>query len=132
MKSNRQQLMIGWSGTMSPEKEVTPAPVSPLPADSSPGTMLLTIVLSVIAGSADVISFLGLGGLFVAQVTGNLILIAAHIVIANAVSLARLLSVPVFILALGLTSMLAAGLEARGLASRSEERRVRKEDDLRW
>jgi uncharacterized membrane protein YoaK (UPF0700 family) len=78
---------------------------------------LLPFVLSLIAGSADVISFLGLGRLFVAHVTGNLILTAAHIVTGTAVSFAQLLSVPVFILALGLTRLLVAGLEAVGLAS---------------
>ena len=37
------------------------------------GTTLLTFVLSVIAGSVDVIGFLGLGALFIAHVTGNLV-----------------------------------------------------------
>ena len=40
---------------------------------------LLPAVLSVIAGSCDVIGFLGLGGLFTAHVTGNLVILAAHI-----------------------------------------------------
>lgn len=39
-------------------------------------------MLSVTAGSADVISFLGLGGLFVAHITGNLVLLAAYLVAA--------------------------------------------------
>ena len=34
-------------------------------------------MLSLTAGSADVISFLGLGGLFVAHITGNLVILAA-------------------------------------------------------
>ena len=70
-----------------------------------------------IAGSIDVISFLGLGGLFAAHITGNLILIAAHIVSGTAVSPQHLLSVPVFIAVLGLTRLLVAGLEAAGLSS---------------
>ena len=70
-----------------------------------------------IAGSADVIGFLGLGGLFIAHITGNLILIAAHIVSGSEVSPSHLLSVPVFIAVLGLTRLLVAGLEAAGLAS---------------
>ena len=41
---------------------------------------VLPTVLSVTAGSADVISFLGLGSLFVAHITGNLVILAAHIV----------------------------------------------------
>jgi len=78
---------------------------------------MLPSVLSMIAGSVDVISFLGLGGLFAAHITGNLILIAAHIVSGTAVSPQHLLSVPVFIAVLGLTRLLVAGLEATGLAS---------------
>jgi hypothetical protein len=35
-------------------------------------------LLSVVAGSADVIRLLGLGGLFTAHVTGNLAILAAH------------------------------------------------------
>jgi hypothetical protein len=42
------------------------------------GTKLLTFVLSVIAGSVDVIGFLGLGALFIAHITGNLVVLAAR------------------------------------------------------
>jgi uncharacterized membrane protein YoaK (UPF0700 family) len=63
-----------------------------------------------IAGSVDVISFLG-------HITGNLILIAAHIVSGTGVSPVQLLSVPVFIAVLGVTRLLVAGLEAAGLTS---------------
>ena len=85
--------------------------------DSSLGMKMLPSVLSMIAGGADVIGFLGLGGLFIAHITGNLILIAAHIVSRTGVSTVHLLSVPVFIAVLGLTRLLVAGLEAAGLAS---------------
>jgi len=85
--------------------------------DSSLGMKLLPSVLSLIAGSVDVIGFLGLGGLFTAHITGNLILIAAHIVSGTGVPTVHLLSVPVFIAVLGLTRLLVAGLEAAGLAS---------------
>jgi uncharacterized membrane protein YoaK (UPF0700 family) len=85
--------------------------------DSSLGTKLLPGVLSVTAGSADVISFLGLGGLFIAQVTGNLVILAAHVVAGGQAQAAHMLSVPVFMVALGLTRLLAGGLEAIGLAS---------------
>src|SRR3954454_13800424 len=79
--------------------------------DSSLGMKMLPSVLSSIAGSADVIGFLGLGGLFIAHITGNLILIAAHIVSGTGVNPAHLLSVPVFISVLGLTRLLVARLE---------------------
>jgi uncharacterized membrane protein YoaK (UPF0700 family) len=48
----------------------------------------------VVAGSADVISFLGLGGLFTAHVTGNLAILAAHPVTGNRIGVGLLLSVP--------------------------------------
>jgi uncharacterized membrane protein YoaK (UPF0700 family) len=91
--------------------------MSTLSIDSSFGMKILPSVLSMIAGSADVIGFLGLGGLFIAHITGNLILIAAHIVSGTAVSPLHLLSVPVFIAVLGLTRLVGAGLEVAGLAS---------------
>jgi len=75
------------------------------------GTKLLPGVLSIVAGSVDVISFLGLGGLFAAHITGNLVVLAAHLVTGRVASLAAILSVPVFIVVLGLTRLAAAALE---------------------
>jgi len=74
-------------------------------------------VLSLIAGSVDVISFVGLGGLFTAHITGNLVILAAHVVSGGDAPLAVMLSVPAFMVVLVLTRLLAAGLEAIGLAS---------------
>jgi hypothetical protein len=48
--------------------------------DTSLGTILLLFVLSVIAGSVGVISFLSLGGLFAAHITDDLVILAAHLV----------------------------------------------------
>lgn len=79
--------------------------------NSSLGTKLLPGVLSVIAGSVDVISFLGLGGLFTAHITGNLVVLAAHIVTGRAMPLGPILAVPVFIAVLGLTRAAAASLK---------------------
>jgi uncharacterized membrane protein YoaK (UPF0700 family) len=90
----------------------------PVPSvDDARGLQLLVTVLSVVAGSADVISFLGLGGLFVAHITGNLAILAAHLVTGTQMGVGLLLSVPVFVLALALTRLLAARLEAVGLAT---------------
>jgi len=72
---------------------------------------ILPTVLSVIAGSADVISFLGLG-LFNAHITGNLVILAAHIVARGAAEVKLMLSVPIFILVLGLMRLLVAGLQS--------------------
>jgi uncharacterized membrane protein YoaK (UPF0700 family) len=74
----------------------------------------LPTVLSVTAGSADVISFLGLG-LFNSHITGNFVILAAHLVNGEAASVALLLSVPVFAAGLGVTRALAAALEAMGV-----------------
>src|SRR6202051_2020227 len=48
--------------------------------DSSLTMKLLPAVLSLTAGSVDVISFLGLGGLFTAHITGNLVILASQLV----------------------------------------------------
>jgi uncharacterized membrane protein YoaK (UPF0700 family) len=102
---------------MSPAAEGRTAWVSTPSVDSSLGTKLLPSVLSLTAGSVDVISFLGLGGLFTAHITGNLVILAAHLVSGGAAPLAPMLSVPVFMVVLGLTRLLVGGLAAVGLAS---------------
>ncbi len=85
--------------------------------DASLGMKLLPTVLSMTAGSVDVISFLGLGGLFTAHITGNLVILASRIVTGGEAPLAPMLSVPVFMVVLGLTRLLVGGLESIGLAS---------------
>jgi uncharacterized membrane protein YoaK (UPF0700 family) len=74
-------------------------------------------VLSLTAGSADVISFVGLGGLFTAHITGNLVILAAHVVAGSEAPVAQMMSVPVFIVMLGLARLLAGGLERVRIAS---------------
>jgi uncharacterized membrane protein YoaK (UPF0700 family) len=78
---------------------------------------LLPTVLSLTAGSVDIISFLGLGGLFTAHITGNLVVLAAHVVAGDEAPLALMLSVPVFIVVLAATRLLAAALDAVHVAS---------------
>lgn len=95
---------------------VTRLPASPPLVDSREARALL-VVLSVTAGCTDVITFLGLGGLFTAHITGNLVILAAHFFSGEA-ELAPMLSVPVFIVAISLTRILASSLESRGLVSR--------------
>jgi uncharacterized membrane protein YoaK (UPF0700 family) len=84
----------------------------------SPGADLvaraLPIVLSVIAGATDSIGFLGLNGLFTAHITGNLVVLAAHVVAGQPTLISYILSVPVFMLVLLLTRLLARGLESAG------------------
>jgi len=76
--------------------------------------LFLPAVLSVIAGSTDVISFLGLDGLFNAHITGNLVIIAAHFVAGQMANMALLLSVPTFIVVLALTGLVAVWLSDFG------------------
>jgi hypothetical protein len=59
----------------------------------------------------------GLGGLFVAHVTGNLAILVAHLVTRNQIGVGLLLSVPAVVLVLALARLLAAGLDAVGVAS---------------
>src|SRR5215468_5569677 len=81
------------------------------------GTKVLTFVLSVIAGSVDVIGFMGLGALFIAHVTGNLVILAARAAAGEHARAAHLLSVPVFFVALVAARLLAAGLDRSGIAT---------------
>jgi uncharacterized membrane protein YoaK (UPF0700 family) len=87
-----------------------------LPIGRSLATKLLPTVLSLVAGSVDVISFVGLGGLFAAHITGNLVILAAHIVAGDQAPLALMISVPVFIIVLAMTRLLAGCLEALRVA----------------
>jgi uncharacterized membrane protein YoaK (UPF0700 family) len=82
--------------------------------ESSLAAKLLPGALSIAAGSLDVISFLRLGGLFAAHITGNLVILASHLVTGRAAPLSQILSVPIFIMALALTRLAAGGLEESG------------------
>jgi uncharacterized membrane protein YoaK (UPF0700 family) len=88
-----------------------------LSVDDARAVQALLIVLSVTAGATDIIGFLGLNGLFTAHVTGNLVLLAAHVVAGGKAAVASMLSVPVFMVTLCLTALLAGGLESIGRAS---------------
>ena len=74
----------------------------------------LPFVLSLTAGSTDIIGFLGLNGLFTAHITGNIVVLAAQVVAGNPTMISYILSVPVFMLVLLLTRLLAGGLERSG------------------
>jgi uncharacterized membrane protein YoaK (UPF0700 family) len=78
---------------------------------------VLPFVLSLIAGSTDIIGFLGLNGLFTAHITGNLVVLAAHIVAGDPTIFSYVLSVPVFMMVLFLTRLLAGGLEQAGVST---------------
>jgi uncharacterized membrane protein YoaK (UPF0700 family) len=95
----------------------TSSQVLTVSVNDSLGMKLLPTVLSLVAGSVDVIGFLGLGGLFTAHITGNLVILAAHIASGGSAALAPMLSVPVFIAVLAAARLAASGLEAFGIPS---------------
>ena len=76
----------------------------------------LPFVLSLIAGSTDTIGFLSLNGLFTAHITGNLVILAAHVIGGDPAILSFVLAVPVFMLVLLLTRIFAIRLERAGAA----------------
>ena len=85
--------------------------VSAPSVDNWRAVQVVLILLSVTAGSVDVIGFLGLRGLFIAHITCNLVILAAHIAANDEAPLANIISFPVFIVALAVTRLLASGLE---------------------
>jgi uncharacterized membrane protein YoaK (UPF0700 family) len=90
------------------------SPSPNVPAPSVHGSLsgrLLVFILSMTAGSADIIGFLGLGGLFTAHITGNIVILAAKLVVGEKAPLSYLIAVPVFAVALALARLLAAASE---------------------
>jgi uncharacterized membrane protein YoaK (UPF0700 family) len=86
--------------------------VAPIPAiEDSFRLKLLPFVLSLVAGSLDITGFLGLGGLFTAHITGNVVVLAARLVAHEPSPLSYAIAVPVFIVILVLTRLFVAGLD---------------------
>ena len=85
--------------------------------DQSSRMMLLPTVLSLIAGSCDIITFIGLGGRFTAHITGNLVVLIARVVAGEHAPISYILSVPMFVAALAVTTLSAALLGRAGIAS---------------
>src|SRR5262249_60518558 len=73
----------------------------------------LPTLLSVIAGMVDLIGFLSLG-IFTAHVTGNIVVIGALIVRHNRINPAQILAVPIFILSVPVTLLIAKAWGRRG------------------
>jgi uncharacterized membrane protein YoaK (UPF0700 family) len=68
---------------------------------------LLPILLGTVAGAVDASTFLGLFGLFVAQVTGSFVIVGVQIVTHNPISLIAILAIPLFFAAGVAASLLA-------------------------
>jgi uncharacterized membrane protein YoaK (UPF0700 family) len=93
-------------------------PPEPYPAaDTSALSHLekrLPTLLSVIAGMVDLTGYLNLGNLFTAHITGNLVVVAALVVRGGRMNPAQILAIPVFILAVAATWLLASASGRRG------------------
>lgn len=120
----RRSTMSGSTRSSAPAKSSGTAPAEakdPMASASSfdsRAAQALLVVLSVVAGCTDIIGFLGLNGLFTAHITGNLAFLAARLVGGSGeVQIAQMLSVPVFIVVVGLAVLLVGRLESIGLAS---------------
>lgn len=100
------------SGMVRPKERLLDVNEPATQLHASGGVRFLPVVLSVIAGSADAISFLGLG-LFSAHVTGNLVILIAHLVNRRADNTCLFLSVPIFVVVLCFTRLLVLKLETR-------------------
>jgi uncharacterized membrane protein YoaK (UPF0700 family) len=85
--------------------------------DDSIELKLLPFVLSMIAGSLDVIGFLGLGGIFTAHITGNLVILVARLVAKEPAPMSHIIAIPVFMAILALTRLFVARLDRVGVAS---------------
>jgi uncharacterized membrane protein YoaK (UPF0700 family) len=77
----------------------------------------LPAVLALLAGVTDVTSWILLGGLFTAHITGNLVVLAANLVSGTPPRLAAVLALPVFIVTVIVATIVARKLgERRGSA----------------
>src|SRR5215510_26886 len=96
-----------------PTAEQAGAGASPVAAMPSQSERWLPTLLSVIAGMVDLIGFLTLG-IFTAHVTGNIVVVGSLIVRHNRVNPAQILAIPVFILAVAFTWLIAKATGKRG------------------
>ena len=103
----------------SPSVQAHSEDAEPISQSTGPSTAdaRLPFFLSIVAGSMDVISFLALNGLFTAHITGDIVVLAARIVAGDRAPVSHLLAIPVFMLFLGLTRLLAAWLEQARIPS---------------
>ena len=74
----------------------------------------LPTLLSVIAGMVDLTGFLSLGNLFTAHITGNLVVIGALVVRRGRINPAQIMAIPVFMVAVAATWLLARASGRRG------------------
>ena len=83
-------------------------------AASSRAEQRLVTLLSVIAGMVDLIGFLTLGNVFTAHITGNVVVFAAVLVRGGPLNPAQAIAIPVFMLAVAGTWLIAKAISERG------------------
>lgn len=79
----------------------------------------LMLLLSAIAGSTDAIGFMGLDGLFTSHVTGNVVILVSHLVTSGSAGIAKMLSVPVFMVVVCMAQLLSIALKRARTAART-------------
>lgn len=84
----------------------------PAPADRD---ALIGVGLALTAGFVDAAAFIALTGLFTAHVTGNFVLIGAELVSTSSGVLAKLLALPVFVLTVAATRLIALALKGNNV-----------------
>ena len=77
-------------------------------------TERVVTLLSVIAGMVDVTGFLTLGNVFTAHITGNVVVLAAVLVNRRPLNPAQAIAIPVFMLAVAGTWLIARAISRRG------------------
>ncbi len=89
------------------------------PAGVSAMAMGSSALLAFTAGAVDTIGFVGLDGFFPSHITGNLVLLGASLTGDQAGAyIAKLLAIPVFMLAVGATTLVQARLGGPGRSVR--------------
>jgi len=97
-----------------PTAEHAGAGASDTAAMSSRSEWWLPTLLSVIAGMVDLTGFLTLGNLFTAHITGNLVVIGALVVRGGRINPGQVLAIPVFMIAVAATWLIAKASGRRG------------------
>jgi uncharacterized membrane protein YoaK (UPF0700 family) len=103
-------------GTASPGVPETAGGPKGVTAELSRLADRLPPLLAVIAGMVDLIGFFTLGNIFTAHITGNLVLAAAAAVRGGPLNLAQALAIPVFVLGVAATWVIAHASNKHGLA----------------
>ncbi|WP_439889849.1 YoaK family protein [Ralstonia sp. 25C] len=96
-----------------------PSEIAATPSAASPSARFLIAqgsLLAFVAGYVDVVGFAALFGLFTAHVTGNFVMIGLELAGTGQGVLAKLLALPMFVLAVAASKLAVAALTRRGVA----------------